>query len=62
MMRHPVALYLQATTPTHEGHFELFERTERRQRRLSGFFRRFTRPARAESIRREALTPDGSAA
>jgi hypothetical protein len=63
MMRHPVALYLQATAHTHETHVELFDRSKRRPRRqLFGFVRRFTRPATAEAVGREALTPDGSTA
>jgi hypothetical protein len=64
MMRHPVALYMQATAHTHEGHFELFEssKTRPRKRRLFGFFRRSLRPAHAEVLYREAATPDGSTA
>jgi hypothetical protein len=63
MIRHPVALYVQATAHTNRGHFELFDRTERRPRRqLFGFVRRFARPVAAEPVRGDALTPDGSAA
>jgi hypothetical protein len=62
MMRHPVALYLQATAHTNDGHFELFERSKRRPRRqLFGFVRRFTRPAPTEVVR-ETLSPGSSAA
>jgi hypothetical protein len=64
MMRHPVALYLQATAPSHDGHFELFDRRERRssERQLFGFIRRFVRPAAAERVRRETLAPSSPTA
>lgn len=62
MMRHPVALYLQATAHETHGHFELFDRSKQRQRRrrLFAAFRPSRRPARAEVLYRE--TADGSAA
>ncbi len=63
MMRHPVALYLQATTSTHETHVELFDRSKRRPRRqLFGFVRRFARPAAIEAAPAETVTPGGSTA
>lgn len=64
MMRHPVALYLQATSHQTDGHFELFDRTKQRsrKRRLFAAFRPSRRPARAEVLYRETATPDGSAA
>ncbi len=62
MMRHPVALYLQATTSQADGHFELFERKERRPRRpLFGFAKRFARPSASERLQSEPLAADGSA-
>jgi hypothetical protein len=61
MMRHPVALYLQATAHTNDGHFELFERSKRRPRRqLFGFVRKFARPT--SEVVRETPAPGGSAA
>ena len=64
MMRHPVALYLQATAHANDGHFELFDRSQERprKRRLFASLRRSTRPAHAEVLHREALTPGSSAA
>lgn len=63
MMRHPVALYMTATAHTHETHVELFDRSKKRPRRqLFGFVRRFARPATADAVKAEALSPGSSAA
>ena len=51
-MRHPLSLYVQATTTTNPGYVELFDRSERRSRdrQLFGFVRRFLRPAAAKRV------------
>jgi len=56
-MRHPLALYVQATTTTNRGYVELFDRSEprSRDRRFFTFFRRFLRPVTTERIAHDAV-------
>jgi hypothetical protein len=51
-MRHPLSLYVQATTTANPGYVDLFDRSEHRprERQLFGFVRRFLRPATPKRI------------